>query len=74
MTVLLEWGAKKDKEYQMRFADFYHFNKIDVINDEMLGGKIDESIITSKMMMMLIRKFELGNSLIPTFSEKEIYQ
>lgn len=74
MEDLMVWAQKMPENIQKQFAEFYHLNQYDALNDEMLGGRMDESTITRQMMRWLIAKFEKGLGLTPTFLESEIYQ
>ena len=74
LRILMEWASKKEKRYQFDFAEYFHFNQHDVIDDELLGGRIDESTITSQMIKKLISDFERKNRLIPSFTDTEIHQ
>lgn len=74
MRILMEWAKKHSKEQQFNFAEYYHYNYLDVINDESLGGRMDESTVTRQMMKKIIVSFEIGNNLVASFADDEIHQ
>lgn len=74
MNDLMMWATKMPENIQQKFSQFYQLNKYDALSDEMLGGRMDESIVTFQMMRWMIHKFETSMGLSLTFTEKEIYK
>ena len=74
MNDLLTWASKQSRDIQAKFTNYYSIRKNTALKNEVLGGAIENDVITFQMMRWIISEFEFKNKLAPTFSEKDIYQ